>query len=79
MPQASRKKFDENLHFRIDKDVIAGKVVRFVISCKKCKKQKVFPGQPSMVNHLCCKRLLAFHPAEGKLPEPEETTPIKPS
>lgn len=76
MPQASRKKFDENLHFKIEKDVLGGKVVRWIISCKKCKKQKVFPGQPSIVHHLCCDRALEFETAAGKLPDAEPQPPV---
>ncbi|TPW09080.1 MAG: hypothetical protein FD129_2316 [bacterium] len=78
MPQASRKKYDENQHFLIEKDGIAGRVVRFIVSCKKCKKQKIFAGQPSMIHHLCCDRSIEFRPADGKLPPPEQTDAIVP-
>ncbi|MBI4872682.1 MAG: hypothetical protein HY814_14075 [Candidatus Riflebacteria bacterium] len=78
MPQAVRKKFDENSHFLIEKDVIAKKVVRFIVSCKRCKKQKVFAGEPTTVHHLCCDRSVEFQPSAGKLPVPEQTEPLKP-
>ncbi|MBI4869862.1 MAG: hypothetical protein HY816_23220 [Candidatus Wallbacteria bacterium] len=78
MPQATRKKFDENPHFMIEKDVIAGKVVRFVVTCKKCKKQRLLAGQPARVNITCCDRSIAFEPAQGKLPAPETTEVVMP-
>ncbi|MBI3893158.1 MAG: hypothetical protein HY303_16690 [Candidatus Wallbacteria bacterium] len=78
MPQATRKKFDENPHFLIEKDVLTGKVIRFVISCKKCKKQKLFAGQPSRIQHLCCDRSVDFEPGKGKLPAPEATEAVMP-
>ena len=54
MPVAKRKTVEETPHFTLFEDKTRGTVLRRVLRCNTCNKEKTFHGPVRTVRHKCC-------------------------
>lgn len=67
MAIAKKKTIDETPHFVLEEHSTRGRVIRRVLRCEKCHKEKPFAGMVPTIKHKCCNR-------EYLWPRDEETT-----
>lgn len=56
MATAKRTTKDETDHFILSEDRVGGRVMRYVVRCKKCNKEKIVAGGVKHLKHVCCHR-----------------------
>jgi len=60
MATAKRRTLHESTHFSLSTDKIGKIVVRYVLRCKKCNKERVMAGGVRSIKHKCCSREFEF-------------------
>ena len=62
MTRAKRKIVDQTAHFALSEDRVGTHVLRFILKCMKCNKEKTFPGGAPHIKHKCCNREYEYDP-----------------